>query len=501
MSSKGLSRRQILGLGVAGATFAALPTLSPASLGQKPRKKAKNIIFMVADGMAMSVPTMADHFQQLTTGKGSYWSWLQKQDFATNGLQDTRSLNSVVTDSSAASSSWGSGVHIWNSMVNMLADGTELTCIGRILQDKAKMRTGLVTTTTITHATPAGFAVSTYDRDDEALIATKLLDSGMFVLMGGGDKYFSPELRKDKMDLYAKFGEKVYAIAKDRAAALSHAKDQPLLGIFSNGHLPYSIDRNHSAEIANKVPTLAEMTAKAIEMLKRGKDGFLLQVEGGRVDHAGHSNDFGAQIYDQIAFEEAVKVAVEFALKDNETLVIITSDHATANPGLNGIGEEYIDSTEALKRLAQMTSSYEAMNKELTASKTADAVRDLLKSKLGVELSKAHAEFLGSAMNGESPLKGHKLYGSLTSQLGLILGNYTGVGWTSGAHTSDFVRVSAVGPGSELFKGITQNIHFFDAMLAHRGLKHTNPSMSLEEAKPYWDKKHAKTLIEAPHWI
>jgi len=501
MSSNGLSRRQLLGLGFAGAAFTALPTLSAASLGQKPKKKAKNIIFMVADGMAMSVPTMADHFQQLTTGKGSYWSWLVNQDFVTNGLQDTRSLNSVVTDSSAASSSWGSGVHIWNGMVNMLTDGTELACISKILQEKAKMRTGLVTTTTMTHATPSGFAVSTFDRDDEALIATKLLDTGMFVLMGGGDKFFSPELRKDKLDVYGKFGEKVYAIAKDRTTALSHSKDQPLLGIFSSGHIPFSIDRNHSAEIAAKVPTLAEMTGKAIEMLKKGKDGFLLQVEGGRVDHAGHSNDFGAQIYDQIAFEEAVKVAVEFALRDKETLVIITSDHATANPGLNGIGEEYIDSTEALKSLANMTSSYEAMNKELTANKTADGVHDVLKAKLGVDLSKAHAEFLASAMNGESPLKGHRLYGSITSQLAMILGNYTGVGWTSGAHTNDFVRVSAVGPGSELFKGITQNIHFFDAMLAHRDLMHKNPTLSFEEAKPYWDKRHAKSLIESPHWI
>src|SRR5688572_19879736 len=103
-----LSRRDLIALGGASALSTALPA------AQSGKARAKNIIFCVSDGMAASIPTMADHFQQLEHGKPSYWSWLMKQEFTVNGLQDCRSLNSVVTDSSAAASTWGSGRWIWN---------------------------------------------------------------------------------------------------------------------------------------------------------------------------------------------------------------------------------------------------------------------------------------------------------------------------------------------------------------------------------------------------
>src|SRR5688500_9496399 len=150
------TRRQLLATGAAGLAGCALagPTKETATKG--PAKKAKNIIFCVADGMAAQTMSIGDQFQKLTAGKSSYWAWLMEQDGVVNGLQETRSLSSVVTDSSAASSTWGSGRRIWNGQVNMYPDGTALRTLHDLMHD-AGMRTGLVTTTTITHATPAGF--------------------------------------------------------------------------------------------------------------------------------------------------------------------------------------------------------------------------------------------------------------------------------------------------------------------------------------------------------
>ncbi len=120
------------------------------------------------------------------------------------GLMDMRSLNSLVTDSSAASSSWGSGTRIINGKVNQLGDGTPLKTIYELFAE-AGWKTGLVTTTEITHATPAGFAASVASRDEAQTIASQYLDRRVDVLLGGGRKYFESGRRRDKRNLHQEF--------------------------------------------------------------------------------------------------------------------------------------------------------------------------------------------------------------------------------------------------------------------------------------------------------
>ena len=304
MSLNKFSRRSLLGAGALGAV-SLIGSNAEAVVSAKP-KRAKNIIFCVSDGMSMGVPTMVDHLSQIRDRRNSYWAWLIKQPWAVTGLQDTRSLNSVVTDSSAASSSWGSGSHIWNGMVNMLPDKTELRTLTQLMI-AAGVKCGLVTTATITHATPAGFCVNHLWRDEEEKIAEHYLTSGVDVLMGGGDKFFDGVKRKDKMDLYAKFAAAGYAVVKD-SASLASSNSKRVLGIFSDGHIPYTIDRDNDPALQATVPTLADMAKAAIAKLKGGKNGFLLQIEGARIDHAAHTDDLAAQLFDQIAFEEAVRM-------------------------------------------------------------------------------------------------------------------------------------------------------------------------------------------------
>lgn len=483
MSSHDFSRRSLLSLGAAGAASLALPRWASA---RGSAKKARNIIFCVSDGMSMGVPTMVDHLSQIRDGKPSYWAWLMNQPFAVNGLQDTRSLNSLVTDSSAASSSWGSGRHIWNGMVNMYPDGTKLRTLTQIMTD-VKVRCGLVTTATITHATPAGFCVNAPSRDDEEFIAAEYLKSGVDVLMGGGDKFFSPTARKDKRDLYGDFEKAGYEVVKNRKQLLGLQSNR-VLGIFSSSHVPYTVDRNNDAALQESTPTLAEMAKVAIDNLKDSKSGFLLQIEGARIDHAAHSNDLAAMLYDQMAFEEAVKVAIDFALADGETLVVITSDHGNGNPGLNGYGDEYIDSTAGLKSVLDMKGSYGTLLKELGLRADAAKAQEVVKNRLGIELSAADAEVVAGVTSGKTPFGSSIFYKNASATLAVILGNSTKVTWTSTNHTSDRVLLTAVGPGAEQFAGLTQNISIFDTLLAHKDLKVNNPTMSFAEAQPLYEK-------------
>lgn len=166
-------------------------------------------------------------------------------------------------------------------------------------------------------------------------IADQYLQLRFDVMMGGGWDIFSADTRKDKKDLLAAYRDQRYAVVTSREELMQlPLSDAPLLGTFYEGGLPYSLDREKDKTFSEMVPTLAEMTQKAIERLSRNKNGFVMQVEAGKVDWAAHANDTAALLYDQVAFDEAVKVAVDFAEKDKETLVIITTDHGNANPGL-----------------------------------------------------------------------------------------------------------------------------------------------------------------------
>jgi len=488
-----ISRRSILGAGALGALGLSVPTLA-SSTGQKP-KRAKNIIFCVSDGMSVGTLSMVDQLKQMLEGKHSYWAWLMTQPYAVNGLQDTRSLSSLVTDSSAAASAWGSGRRIWNAAVNEFPDGTKLRTLTQLLGE-AKVRTGLVTTATITHATPAGFCVNAPARDDQAFIATQYLTSGVDVLMGGGSQYFDAAVRKDKRDVFGDFSKAGYRVIRDRDTLMG-SNDSKVLGIFSSSHLPYWVDHLNSPTLMKSTPTLAEMSKKAIDNLKNSPNGFVLQIEGAKIDHAAHGNDLAGLIYDQIAFEEAVKVAIDFALEDGETLVVITTDHGNANPGLNGAGTEYGDSPAGLKTVAGMKSTYDPIFKEVGESPTAEKISEVVEAKLGLKLKKDDAAVLA----GKSPFSSSIFYGGKNMTWAIILGNYTKVTWTSGNHTSDHVLLTAVGPGAEAFHGLTKNTDAFYNILSHYDIKHENPTMTYEEAKRHHDaKKEEKKDGLLAHW-
>ncbi|MDW8104460.1 MAG: alkaline phosphatase [Armatimonadota bacterium] len=500
MALSELSRRELLQAGAVALVGSGVLWREASAQQARPRpaRIPKNIIFMVSDGMSMGVPSVAEPFSQMVRGKGTQWFRLLQDPEAVTGLFETRSLDSLVTDSSAASSAWGSGSRVFNGAVNVLPDGTKLTPIAQLMRQAGK-RIGLVTTTTITHATPAGFAASLPNRDDEHIIAEQYLGV-VDVLMGGGRRFFDAQSRADKRDLIAEYQRKGYAFWERREQVRGRERPEKVLGLFYPGHLPFTVDHQNSPQLREQVPTLAEMTRKALEILSSSPRGFLLQVEGGRVDHAAHANDAAAILWDQLAFDDAVVVALDFVRRNPDTLLVITSDHGNSNPGLNGMGEEYRDSEKCLERVTRAKGSYVAIQELLRreGTPTPDRVRDAIREVTGIEVSREEAEVVASVASGKPAPTLNRAHANLVGVLGEILSNYNGIAWIGTQHTGDWVLVTALGAGKEMFAGIQPHKEAFHRMLKLVGISFRNPEMSIEQARRYLARA---PRVRPEHWV
>ena len=425
-------------------------------------KKAKNIIFMVSDGMSTGTLNMADLFLNRKTGKGSNWLQLYKDNKIKRALMDTASASSIVTDSSAASSSWGGGVRVNNGALNVGPNGEEYLPIWQKFKKAGKMA-GCVTTVAITHATPAGFCINSKKRSAQDDIAEMYLDLGFDVMMGGGNNNFDPAVRKDKKDVYAGFYAKGYQIAKTRQEMLSLRNDKPILGVFDEDAVPYNIDRMNTPELKSKIPTLAEMAQKAIDRMKDHKKGFVLQIESGKVDWAAHGNDIGGLIYDQIAFDEAIKVVMDFAEKDGNTLVIITTDHGNANPGVI-YGK---DANTNFDSIQKYTHTNEVILNSFNNSTTAAQIREKFEATNGTAVTEEEAKIVLSYYNGlHKQEDGLYNYKKLPFKaLAEIQQKYNSVGWISMDHSADYVELAMYGPGSDLLKPFVKNTDLHYLML------------------------------------
>jgi len=425
-------------------------------------KKAKNIIFMVSDGMSTGTLNMADRLLYLKNGKGSHWLELYREGKINRALMDTASADSMVTDSAAASSSWGGGKRVPNGALNVSASGEEHLPIWQKFKQSGK-KVGCVTTVPITHATPAGFCVMQKDRGDQDQIALDYLDIEFDVMMGGGNENFAADKRGDGRDLYSAFESKNYKVFKSRGELMNYRGKQPMLGVFSDDGLPYALDRAHDSDLSQNTPSLAEMSKKAIDYLSTNSDdGFVLQIEGGKVDWAAHANDASALLYDQIAFDEAIKEVIDFAESDQETLVIITTDHGNANPGL--IKSHEVD--ENFNHLSHFTHTNAwLLNKIKTEANSFASIRELIADVNGNQtITKDQAKTLMNYYTKSN--KG--LYNTNNLPFGPLAEmqkDYTSIGWISMNHSGDYVELAAYGPGSDQLNPFVKNYELHNFML------------------------------------
>ncbi len=303
----------------------------------------KNVIVMVPDGCDQSIQTLARWY---LAEEGEE---LQLDSMMT-GMVSTHMANSVITGSAAAATAFATGEKTTARFLGVGPRTEDLLSIydaedmaepyapiasvleGAKLEGKA---TGLVATSRITHATPAAYAAHIHDRGMDNEIMEHMVYQDIDVVFGGAERHLIPEADGGKRTDAEKLIEVLlgegynYVTTKTEMEAITSGKTW---GMFASSHMEAEMNREGTEQ-----PSIAEMTGKAIELLSEDKDGFFLMVEGSQVDWAGHGNDPYYMVSDFIAFDDAVKVAVDFAEEDGKTLVIVFSDH---NTGGMTIGNE-----------------------------------------------------------------------------------------------------------------------------------------------------------------
>ncbi len=245
------------------------------------------------------------------------------------GRMTTASASDSITDSAASATALASGVPTYNGAVGVDADTVAVETVLEAAEARG-WATGLVATSSITHATPAAFAAHVPDRGAEAAIAVQMVASGVDVLVGGGRRYFDPEARPDGRDLAGDLRDRGCTVAYATPLPTpSSAPDACLVVLLARGALPPASDRSVS---------LADLTGLALDVLMRDPDGFFLMVEGSQIDWAGHANDGPGLVAEMADFDDAVGRALERLVGRENTVVIVTGDHETG--GLTATREE-----------------------------------------------------------------------------------------------------------------------------------------------------------------
>lgn len=271
----------------------------------------KNVIFMIGDGTGITQITSGQYALVGPQGR------LYLQTMPVTGIVQTLSSDNLITDSAAGATALSCGTKTYNGAIGVLPDGTPCKTILELAEEKG-LSTGLISTSSITHATPASFAAHVEQRSMQEDIAADFLDSGVEVFLGGGVKWFSPEHRSDSLDLIGEFKDAGYTYVTNKEE-LGSAAGERLLGLFAED----GMERNEEE------PSSALMTEKALNILSKNDEGFFMMIEGSQIDWAGHANNTEYLIREVKDFDAAVKKVLDFAQEDGETLVILTADHET----------------------------------------------------------------------------------------------------------------------------------------------------------------------------
>lgn len=370
-----------------GAVGVALS--GPSAFAASSPSSTKNIILLIGDGMGV---THVNAARQRYVGKDGR---LDMEKLPVQGLVSTYAVErgsqkaNLVPDSASTSTAWSSGIKTYNGALGVDTNGTPVATIMEQAK-KAGMRTGNVSTAEVTDATPAGMYSHALVRgcqgpvysDASCLpknpdgtpvakpadplvttpIAEQIARNGTAdVILGGGLARFEPDDQKALQDqgytVLGSFGDPALAPGKQTATTQQVPTRDDLtkvtgagtkvIGLFNRGNLTVEKSKAAAAPTAavTKEPTLPEMTAKAVELLKGGQKGFFLQVESALIDKRSHANDADQTLTEMKYFDESVRIARDFAAQDGNTLVIVTADHECA--GFNIIGKGSFTNGEA----------------------------------------------------------------------------------------------------------------------------------------------------------
>lgn len=427
---------------------------------RKPVKPVKNVIVMIPDGTSIGVVSAARWYQiyNKSGGENLYI------DPYFCGTVKTFSSNAPIGDSAPTTSAYMTGMpqQTGNVSTYPVADPeNDLVYVdpsmayqplatileaARIKKDKA---TGLVVTVEFPHATPADCAAHYYRRGEYKYIASQMAHNHLDVMFGGGNDLITDDM-KQFFDTH-----ETSLIQNDISAFRSHDKGK-VWALFGKMDMPYDLDRDPA-----QIPSLEEMTKKAITLLSQNDNGFFLMVEGSKVDWLAHANDAVGCITEFLAFDKAVGAALEFAEKDGETAVVVLPDHG--NSGFT-IGRRDLKSYDraSLDKLFANVSKYkrtaEGLERILLKEKP-DNIRSLIKKYTDIDITDEEYEKLMQSKNyHESNYMKVSDSPNMIATLVDIMNKRTYFGFTTGGHTGEEVFLAAYHPQGDLPLGMNTNV-------------------------------------------
>lgn len=385
--------------------FAIAIVLQPAAA--QSNSEIRNIIYMIGDGMGPL---------QLATARLAKGAPLVMDGMPVQSRVRNASLNSAVTDSAAAGTAHATGFRTNNGVIAQTPDGQPLDSVVRIAKRNG-MATGVVTTDAIHGATPGTYLANTKSRDDKNNILLQAIFSTQpDVLLGGGLTVFNQTKAGDRLN------ETNYHLVqnRDQLLAWDPKSTDDLLGLFAGSTMSYEVDRPATE------PNLAEMVRVALQTLANRDGGFFLMVEGARIDSAGHANDLRRSVYETLAFDDAIAVALAFAGQRTDTLVVVTADHETG-----GLTQGASSPSVAVLREGP----------EAIRTKISNALSQTPEADLAVLLQQ---------YAGITDLQPGVFQGNLAGFIEYLLkqGSYY---YTTTGHSDTPIPVLAQGPGAEMF--------------------------------------------------
>lgn len=451
--------------------FLVLILFSSLSFTQEVRP-VKNVILMIPDGTSTAVYSAA-RWYKVYNNMGDK---LHVDPYFT-GTVTTFSSNAPIGDSAPTTSCYMTGVPSRAGWVSTypLADPNDLfesdstmayqplvTILeaSRIEKNKAS---GLVVTSHFTDATPADCASHHYNRGNSKALAPQMAYQNLDVMFGGGNGLLTEDIKQH----FKNSGTTL--IQNDRKAMLNYNDTNKVWALFGDKALPFDIDRNY-----DEVPSLAEMTEKALNILSTKENGFFLMVEGSQVDWAAHQKDPVAIITEFIAFDEAVGKAINFAKNNDETVVVILSDHGTGGFSIGKSdcrGYNQLSLEELFGEVSKYTLTSAGLEEKLIEVNP-ENIKSEFKKHTDIDLTEDEMKNLISSNNykGDKSEDGKSSSG-MRSNIIKIMNAYMCFGFTTYGHTGEEVLLAAYHPDGTVPRGNVKNTDINDYLFRASGLK------------------------------
>ena len=452
--------------------------------GESYRKKVtptKNLILMIPDGTSLNVVSAA-RWYQIYNKQGNNLAI----DNYLCGTVKTYSSNAPIADSAPATSAFVTGMPTQTQFISMYPPADQqndlvtvdplmafqpLATILEAARIEKKKSVGLVVSVEFPHATPADCAAHYHNRGNYKVIGSQMAHQDLSVMFGGGTSFVTDDMKQHLSE------QNVSYYANDISAFRNH-KEGKAWALWCEGAMPYAIDKD-----TTQIPTLKEMTTKAIDILSKDKNGFFLMVEGSQVDWAAHANDAVGMITEYLDFDKAVQAAIDFAIKDGNTTVVVVPDHGNSgfSIGRNGL-RSYDRATlsELFHNVSQYKRTARGLEQILLKEKP-ENVKAVLKQYTDIEISDEELKDLLNSQNyhAENYMKVNDGK-NMNSKLVELMNKHTYFGFTSGGHTGEEVFLAAYHPQGEVPIGMNTNIELSHYMADALGLKKRLPQLTQE---------------------